>query len=134
MIFGRKYESNNGSKKELNLVELHEMKEIFSWKPISVYDEQKGHQYIDGKVYVSTSLFSKYCNRPIASYVHGSFEEDFGMPIYDEYEDDDHSFAKTCTIKEVPILENLGEDCGISFENFYKYSMHGSFGNQSSYG
>ena len=42
--------SHDGSDKELNLSKLHETKEIFSWHPISVSDEQKGNRYIDEKV------------------------------------------------------------------------------------
>ena len=35
-----------------------------------------------------TNLFSEYCNQPVTSFVSGDFKKDFGIPIYDEYEDE----------------------------------------------
>ena len=48
--------------KELDLVELHEMKETLFGKPIPFFSKQKEDQHIDEKVCSPTSLFSKDCN------------------------------------------------------------------------
>ena len=52
---------NDGGDKELNLVELHETKQTFSWKPTPFSSRHKEDRYDDEKVGNFTSLFPKYC-------------------------------------------------------------------------
>ena len=67
--------------KELDLVELHEMKETLSWQPIPLFDKQIEDRHIDEKVCRPTRLFFEDCDHPVASYVHDDFKKLF-HPTY----------------------------------------------------
>ena len=63
------------------------MEEDFPWKLASSSNIQKEDHHRGRKVGSFTIPSLQNCGQPIADGTHGIPEQDFGAPIYDEYED-----------------------------------------------
>ena len=79
---------NNGNRKRMKHVELHETKEEFPWELTPFSSRQRENQYGDENTGCFTIFVPGDCTYAIANCVHDSPEKYFGAPIYDEYEDD----------------------------------------------
>ena len=69
------------------MVEPHKRKEAFYLHLKPPLSKRRIDFPSDVKEDGFTNLFSEYCNQPVTNFVNGDFKKDFGMALYDEYED-----------------------------------------------
>ena len=74
-------------KDTLKLVGPHKRKEIVPIRPNISLTRQENDQP-DIEAYGSTILFSEGCNLLSTKSINEDFKRDFGMPVYDEYEEE----------------------------------------------